>query len=120
MLKQKKILQSLILILVLVGSSYGQYNNEIVVYSQEDVNGTTYGYRIPSLLTTAKGTLLAFAERRVGFHDHAQNDIVLKRSEDNGQSWHKMQVIADYGKSSLNDPLAVELKSGRILLMFKE
>ena len=36
--------------------------------------GEEFGYRIPSLVVTTKGTVLAFAERRVGLHDHAQND----------------------------------------------
>ena len=75
--------------------SYGQ-NGEIAVFSIEEVDGITFGYRIPSLLTTASGTILAFAERRVGLHDHAQNDIVLKRSTNNGKTWQKMQIIADY------------------------
>lgn len=92
---------------------------EIKVFGTEEVDGVTYGYRIPALINTQKGTLLAFAERRVGLHDHAQNDIVLKRSKDNGQSWNSMQIIADFGKKSLNDPLVVELESGRILLMIK-
>ncbi|MCK5470392.1 MAG: exo-alpha-sialidase, partial [Cyclobacteriaceae bacterium] len=92
---------------------------QIKVFSTEEVDGVKYGYRIPSLVTTQKGTLLAFAERRVGLHDHAQNDIVLKRSFNNGETWENMQIIADFGNSSLNDPLAVVLESGRILLMFK-
>lgn len=116
---KEQLLLLLVLSLVLIGTAHGQKTNEVTVFSMEEINGTTYGYRIPSLLATSKGTLLAFAERRVGLHDHAQNDIVLKRSSDNGKTWQKMQVIADYGTSSLNDPLAVELKSGRILLMFK-
>ena len=29
-----------------------------------------YGYRIPSLLVSNKGTTLAFVERRLGLHDH--------------------------------------------------
>ena len=43
-----------------------------------------YGYRIPSLVVSASGTLLAFCERRIGLGDHAENDIVLRRSEDGG------------------------------------
>lgn len=84
------------------------------------LEGEEYAYRIPSLITTGKGTLIAFAERRIGLHDHAQNDIVMRRSEDNGESWQPVQVIADFGKNSLNDPLATVLESGRILLVFQE
>ena len=32
-----------------------------------------YGYRIPSLLTTKEGTVLAFCERRLGLHDHEKS-----------------------------------------------
>lgn len=77
-----------------------------------------YGYRIPSLLVTQRGTTLAFMERRLGLHDHAQNDIVLKRSTDGGKSWGKEQVVYEEGMNSINDPLTVQLSNGRIILMF--
>lgn len=77
-----------------------------------------YGYRIPSLLVTQKGTLLAFAERRLGLHDHAQNDIVVKRSNDGGSTWTEEMVVHEDGMNSINDPLTVQLTNGRILLMF--
>jgi len=81
--------------------------------------GERYGYRIPALVTTTKGTLLAFGERRIGLNDHAQNDIVLKRSFDGGKTWGTEQVIADMGGDSLNDPCAViDGNTGRILLLF--
>ena len=76
------------------------------------------GYRIPSLAVTKAGTLLAFCERRVGLHDHGENDIVLRRSTDGGQTWNALQVVAEAGGDSLNDPLAVVLNSGRILLRY--
>ncbi|TWU39637.1 sialidase family protein [Novipirellula artificiosorum] len=77
-----------------------------------------YGYRIPSLVVTKKGSILAFTERRLGLHDHAQNDIVLKRSTDNGKSWSDEIVAFEDGMHSINDPLTVQLDNGRILLMF--
>ncbi len=89
----------------------------ITVYSYDRDNG--YGFRIPSLVTAADGTLLAFAERRKGLHDHAENDIVLRRSPDNGKTWQPVQVLADEGRDSLNDPCAVVLDSGRVLLMYQ-
>lgn len=77
-----------------------------------------YGYRIPSLLVTRQGSILAFSERRLGLHDHAQNDIVLKRSTDGGRSWSDEIVAFEDGMHSINDPLTVQLDNGRILLMF--
>ena len=79
---------------------------------------TTYGYRIPSLLVTKSGSILAFSERRVGMHDHAQNDIVLRRSTDGGKTWSDEIVAFEDGMNSINDPLTVQLENGRILLMF--
>ena len=81
-------------------------------------DATTFGYRIPSLLVTQRGTILAFSERRLGLHDHAQNDIVLRRSHDNGRSWDDEIVVHEDGMNSINDPLTVQLENGRILLMF--
>ena len=79
---------------------------------------TTTGYRIPSLVTAKNGDLLAICERRVGLHDHAQNDIVLRRSTDNGATWEKLQVLADDGGDSLNDPSAVVLDNGDVLVLY--
>lgn len=75
--------------------------------------------RIPSLVTTQAGTLLAFCEGRQTRHDHAQNNIVVKRSEDGGQSWSSAQVVADEGADSLNDPsVVVDRRNGRIVLYY--
>ncbi|HBE40496.1 MAG TPA: hypothetical protein DDW27_04710, partial [Bacteroidales bacterium] len=45
---------------------------EIIVFKY-DKTQSDFGYRIPALVTTKSGTLLAFAERRTGMSDHAQN-----------------------------------------------
>lgn len=77
-------------------------------------------YRIPAVATTTRGTVLAFAEGRSSRLDHARNDIVLKRSEDNGMTWKPVQVLAEDGRNSLNNPCVVVLPdTGRILLMFQ-
>ncbi|MDH3709755.1 MAG: glycoside hydrolase [Cyclobacteriaceae bacterium] len=81
-------------------------------------NAEKYGYRIPSLLVSNKGTTIAFVERRLGLHDHAQNDIVLKRSTDGGKTWGPEIVVFEDGMNSINDPLTVQLTDGRIMLMF--
>lgn len=81
-------------------------------------NATKYGYRIPSLLTTSQGSVLAFSERRLGLHDHAQNDIVLKRSTDGGKTWGQEIVVIEDGMNSINDPLTVQLADGRIMMMY--
>ncbi len=88
------------------------------VFELAEANGSQTGYRIPALAVSKKGTLLAFCEQRVGLRDHAENDIVLRRSLDGGQTWLAMQVVAEEGGDSLNDPCVVVLESGRILLRY--
>lgn len=90
------------------------------VFATDTVEGIPYKYRIPTMIASRRGTLLAFAERRNGLEDHSQNDIVLKKSFDQGRSWSTLQVVADFGQNSLTDPMAVSLRSGRILLIFAE
>lgn len=76
--------------------------------------------RIPAVVVTKRGVVLAFAEGRARFADQAQNDIILKRSSDGGKTWGPMQLIADDGENSLNNPTAVvEQKTGRALLMYQ-
>ena len=80
-------------------------------------------YRIPSVLETEVGTLLAFAEGRATLGDHAENDIVLRRSTDGGSTWGPLVTLADEGTDSLNNPCAVQVEAGphagRILLMYQ-
>lgn len=59
-------------------------------------------YRIPNLIATSKGTLLAVIEGRQG-GDHSKNDIVLKRSNDGGKTWSSLQVVDDQGDKVLID-----------------
>lgn len=75
--------------------------------------------RIPSLVSTSSGTLLAFAEGRQG-GDHSENDIILKRSLDGGKSWKPVQIVHESGTLSLNNPQAVVLETGRIVLMYQQ
>jgi len=60
------------------------------------VSGTEgyHTYRIPVVMATAKGTLLAFCEGRLNSSaDHGNVDVVLKRSLDNGRTWGPLQVV---------------------------
>ena len=76
--------------------------------------------RIPSVIVTRKGTVLAFAEGRAAHADQARNKIILKRSADGGCTWGEQRVVADDGNRCLNNPCAVvEQSSGRVWLMFQ-
>jgi sialidase-1 len=75
-------------------------------------------YRIPAVVVTAEGTLLAFCEGRVkSASDHGHIDIVLKRSTDGGRTWSPLQVAADNGTDLAGNPAPVVLDTGRVLLV---
>ena len=76
--------------------------------------------RIPSVVVTKKGTVLAIAEGRAQHADQANNKLILKRSADGGRSWGPMQVIAADGENCLNNPCAVvEQETGRVSVMYQ-
>lgn len=75
--------------------------------------------RIPSLIATSGGTVLAFCEGRQELGDHSQNDFILKRSTDNGQTWSDSECIVTDGTNTVTDPAAViDQRNGRIILHY--
>src|SRR5262245_8983671 len=76
-------------------------------------------YRIPSLIVTKKGTLLAFCEgRKNGPGDSGDIDLLIKRSRDAGKTWSEQQSIWDDGDSTCGNPCAVvDQTTGSILLL---
>ncbi len=74
--------------------------------------------RIPSLVVTKSGALLAFAEGRSSHSDQAQNKLLQRRSTDGGRTWSPLRVILDDGERPINNPCAVvDERSGRVVLM---
>ena len=75
-------------------------------------------YRIPAILRTPKGTLLAFAEaRKNSTSDFGDIDMVVKRSSDGGKTWSAQALIADRGENSIGNPCPViDRKTGTIWL----
>ena len=65
-------------------------------------------YRIPAIIHTPDGVLLAFAEGRFnGSDDFGNIDIVLKRSTDHGKTWGKISSVANYDKLQAGNPAPV-------------
>ncbi|WP_328414536.1 glycoside hydrolase [Micromonospora sp. NBC_00389] len=76
------------------------------------------GFRIPAVVTTRSGILLAFAEGRHGSLADAGNiDLVLKRSGDGGCTWGPLQVVQDRGPDTAGNPAPVLTASGRLVLL---
>lgn len=75
-------------------------------------------YRIPSLVTSKKGTLLLFTEaRKESSTDKTPTNIALKRSEDNGKTWSDIHILTQSGNDAYMDPVAVvDNTTGKIFL----
>ncbi len=110
-----------LLLVALLGLAAQGAENEPSVPVDVFTGGEDYpAFRIPALLTTAKGTLLAFCEARAKLSDHASNDIVLKRSTDQGRTWGALQLLAADGDNALGNPTAVLVReTGRVLLLYQ-
>ena len=75
-------------------------------------------YRIPSVVQTATGSLLALAEARHGSClDAYAVHIVSRASHDGGRTWSDVAVVAGNTSVRLGNPTAVTLASGRLLLL---
>ncbi|WP_406695560.1 sialidase family protein [Singulisphaera sp. Ch08] len=76
-------------------------------------------FRIPSLLVTPRGTVLAFCEgRKHTSGDSGDIDLVQRRSTDGGTTWGPLQVIADDGPHTMGNPCpVVDRETGTIWML---
>jgi sialidase-1 len=76
-------------------------------------------YRIPSLIVTKSGAVLAFCEgRKNGRGDTGDIDLVLRRSTDGGKTWGKIQVVWDEADNTCGNPCpVVDHTTGTIWLL---
>ena len=80
-------------------------------------------YRIPAVIVSPAGTVLAFCEgRRNNRSDHGDIDLVLKRSTDGGRTWGPLSVVYEEGGTqevTIGNPCpVVDEGSGTIWLPF--
>lgn len=83
--------------------------------------GSKY-YRIPALVTTTQGTLLAVADRRIESQGDLPNaiDLVLRRSTDNGATWSEPITIARHTEETGYGDAAVvvDRTTGEVICIF--
>lgn len=76
-------------------------------------------YRIPAMVVTRKGTLLAFCEgRKDGAGDSGAIDLLLKRSTNGGTTWTPQNVVWSDGQNTCGNPAPViDEQNGLIWLL---
>lgn len=76
-------------------------------------------FRIPAIVRTASGTLLAFAEaRRDGAGDSGEIDLVLRRSTDGGATWGELELVSTDPPHTIGNPApVVDPRTGDVVLV---
>lgn len=94
-----------------------QTNTTTDIY-QKGQDGYTC-FRIPAIVQSKAGTLLAFAEaRKNSCSDTGNIDLVVKRSEDGGKTWSRIITVWDDGDNVCGNPSPiVDQETGRIILI---
>nr|WP_309098597.1 sialidase family protein [Fredinandcohnia onubensis] len=95
-----------------------------VIYYPNMANSKAY--RIPTLITTTKGTLIAGIDARIVDHRDNPNkiDITIRRSEDNGVTWGPVQKLVSYpgegldGAATIDTCLLEDEETGTIFVIF--
>lgn len=116
---------SFIMKVALIGFAFGGLNTVQAEVNQlaqaplwESGTGGYDTYRIPALVVTNDGTLLAFCEgRKTGRGDAGDIDLLMRRSTDNGATWSEQQVVwNDDGHTCGNPSPVVDQQTGTIWL----
>ena len=85
------------------------------------VSGTDayHTYRIPSIVATKSGALVAFCEgRKSSRADTGDVDVLCKRSTDGGKSWSRQKILWDDGTNTCGNPCAVvDENTGKVWLL---
>ena len=111
----KQQITSLALCFCILQSAFSQQLNFIYKAAE---NGYSC-FRIPAMVTTTKGTVLAFAEaRKNNCGDAGDIDLVVKRSIDNGKTWSPLQLIWSDSTNTCGNPApVVDKTTGDIILL---
>jgi photosystem II stability/assembly factor-like uncharacterized protein len=85
----------------------------------ESGKGGYHTYRIPAIVKTTKGTLLAFCEgRKRSRSDTGDIDTLLRRSTDGGKTWSPQQVVWDDAGNCCGNPApVVDSETGKVWLL---
>ena len=77
-------------------------------------------YRIPALVTTPAGAVLAFCEgRKHTGRDDDEIDLLCRRSQDGGRTWTDLQIAVPSGGRTCGNPCPItDRDTGRIWLLF--
>ncbi|MEA4983778.1 MAG: sialidase family protein, partial [Paludibacter sp.] len=97
----KPFIALIMLILFFPGYILGQDENivQYTVFNAGEAGVNTF--RIPVIVTTKEGTLIAACEaRKESWRDKSPTDIAVKRSIDGGKTWSQIKFVTDGAKDN--------------------
>lgn len=114
-MKQRIVFLPVVLMTRCLTAGPGVTQVEVYVAGQDGY----HTYRIPAIVRTTKGTLLAFAEgRKHSARDWGDIDVLVKRSADGGRTWSAQITVADFGEDTVGNPApVVDRRTGTIWLL---
>ncbi len=91
-----------------------QFCSEEIIF-QGGTNGY-HSFRIPAIIKSSSGTLIAFCEgRKNNSHDYGDIDVVFRRSIDNGTTWGPLELLfSKHGGACGNPTPVVDFETGAI------
>jgi sialidase-1 len=108
---------------LLIQCNKAQETKEFILF--ENGTGNYACYRIPALINTPNGTLIAFAEgRKFDCADFGKVDLLARLSTDGGKHWTSPTVVASNGDLQAGNPAPVvdrfdpKYPEGRIFLFY--
>ncbi len=89
-----------------------------------EMNPEAACYRIPAIIKAQNGDLIAAIDERNGscgdLRANKDINIVIRRSEDDGQTWSDIETIVDYplGESASDPSMILDRETGELFLFF--
>jgi sialidase-1 len=97
----------------------GQFSSQDLFISGDNNVNT---YRIPSLITTKSGTVIALCDARVDDREDAPAniDLVIRKSFDSGKIWSKPKVIADFpgNEAAADASMVIDRETGTLWVAY--
>ena len=78
-------------------------------------------YRIPGIIVTSKGTILAYYETRLSTNDWSARNIGMRSSIDDGESWEGQKLLINNAfENTINNPVMISCRNGEIHFLWQE
>ncbi|WP_262920004.1 exo-alpha-sialidase [Niabella hibiscisoli] len=110
---------AVVFMMPMIGTAQSKLSNANIQKSVlwEQGKGKYKNYRIPAVVVTKKGTVLAFCEAREA-GDTGDIDLLVKRSKDNGKTWSEELLVWNDEQNTCGNPCpVVDMETGRIWMV---